>query len=115
MTKIQIDNDSPTFAHVTATGTSFADAAPITRLSEEMVILVASSATADPRPGVIMPAAALIGDYIEIHTDPASINPTGSAPEYFVYNEVGDIISVNGNAAFRKVETTSDHLTWAQI
>src|SRR5882757_460974 len=120
MTKVTIDNDAPSFNYVTATGTTFANAAPITRIAEEMIVLVASSAFAEPRPGVIMPTAAIIGDYVEFHVDPASIDLTtgGQAPVWQVFNEVGDAIfegSGNGSASFRKVRTTSDHLTWAPI
>jgi hypothetical protein len=116
MTTIHIDNDGPTLNRVIATGTTFADASPITRLAQEMVVLVSSSALVDPRPGVIMPAAALIGDYVEFHVDPASILAAGGQrPTYQVFNEVGDVIATGQDLAFRKVETTSDHLTWVFI
>jgi hypothetical protein len=103
--------------HITATGTSFADAATITRNGKNMVVLVASTVFTDPRPGVIMPTSGEVGDYIEFHVDPASIDIAtgGQAPDYAVYNEVGDIIAESGNSAFRRVETTNDHLTWASV
>jgi hypothetical protein len=100
-------------SYITATGTSFADAATLTRDSKNMVVLVASTANSDPRPGVIMPSSGLVGDYIEFHADPASL-AAGYSALYFVYNEVGDIISI-GNGAFRRVETTNDHLTWSSV
>lgn len=99
---VTYSRDGITIDDLIATGSTFADSAPILRYSQVTVVMVNASSSSN---GVSLPSTSEIGDLIEIHRSFSGVS------SFQVYDDAGNFIWTGGGAVFRKITSS----TWARV